>query len=637
MSFSSIAIEQREKEIKALKTFLVYSTVGSLVLHIAVLASGIGNLLARAPELENEPIEMTFVEPEVEEAPIKEEKKPSPEDNKLGAGKILTSSGGSSGGSAGSGSSTQSSPQIQAPTPVIVQALPQAPVPVPKPIEKPIVPQPFTPVQKQVETKQPQSVTPPQPLKEDPVVSKEPPKPVNNIPKETTSVQKPLKEDPVVSKEPPKPVNNIPKETTSVQKPVEKIQPQESQISPKVATNTAPVQSSTSTQESSENLTNTLGNIRDLRATQPAFGNGSSNSTSSTANSTIASGFGTGNGTGSGTGTGTGNGYGTGTGSGTGTGTGNGYGSGTGNGNGTGSGTGKIAAAPTKPKIPQGNGGSGDGRDACISCENLKYPESARRRKVEGVVEVAIDADKDGNVTNVRLTRSSGDRELDEETQRKAREWKLKPSEAGRQGVKISTNFSMKGSRRNREVEQRQQQRAERERQQQRAERERQQQRAERERQRQLAGSSDNNNSGDETPGRRRRNLEPSGESASSNEELRSPRLNQGLPQSTEVSPPKNETETPTPVRNPEESSINNPLGRPGENNSGSAAPTPDRPREVNGDVRTSGEQQPPTKRKKRELNQSNQSSDSTSQLRGVLRRSGESAPAAPSSDAEGE
>lgn len=76
MSFSSIAIEQREKEIKALKTFLVYSFCGSLVLHIAVLASGIGNLLTRVPELENEPIEMTFVEPEVEETPIKEEKSP---------------------------------------------------------------------------------------------------------------------------------------------------------------------------------------------------------------------------------------------------------------------------------------------------------------------------------------------------------------------------------------------------------------------------------------------------------------------------------------------------------------------------------------------------------------------------------
>ncbi|MBD0303504.1 MAG: TonB family protein [Tolypothrix sp. T3-bin4] len=603
MSFSSIAIEQRDKEIKGLKTFLVYSTIGSLVLHIAVLASGIGNFLARAPELESEPIEMTFVEPEVKETPIKEEKKPSPEDNKLGAGKILTSSAANSGGSSvAASSSTQLSPQIQAQTPVIVQPAPQAPVRVSKLIEKPIVPQPFTPVQKQVETKQPQSVTPPQPLKE----------------------------DPVVSKEPPKPVNNIPKETTSVQKPVEKTQPQESQISPKVATNTAPVQSSTSTQESSENLRNTLDNIRDSRPTQTPSANSSSefNKPADSNNSTIASGSGTDKPTENATGTGNRVGFGTGSGSGTGT------GNATGNTEGS---TGEIAAAPTKPKIPEGNGGSGgsgDGRAACRDCK-VKYPESAKRRKAEGRVEVAVDTDKDGNVTNVRLTRSSGDRELDEEHLRQARQWKLKPAEQGRQGVNIATEYSMKGSRRNREVEQRQQQRAERERQQQRAERERQQQRAERERQRQLAGSSDNNNSGDVplSNGRRRRNLEPSGESASSNEELRSPRLNQGLPQSTEASPSKNETETPTPVRNPEESSINNPLGGGVENNSGSA-PTPTKPTEVTGDVRTSGEQQPPTKRKKRQLNQSNQSSDSTSELRGVLRRSGESAP---SSGGEGE
>jgi hypothetical protein len=202
MSFSSIAIEQRDKEIKALKTFLVYSTVGSLVLHIAVLASGIGNLLARAPELENEPIEMTFVEPEVKETPIKEEKKPSPEDNKLGAGKILTSSAANSGGgSVAASSSTQLSPQIQAQTPVIVQPAPQAPVPVSKLIEKPIVPQPFTPVQKQVET----GATP--------------------ICHSTTTAEGRSSSFQRTAK----PVNNIPKETTSVQKPVEKTQPQEPQ------------------------------------------------------------------------------------------------------------------------------------------------------------------------------------------------------------------------------------------------------------------------------------------------------------------------------------------------------------------------------------------------------------------------
>jgi TonB family protein len=168
-------------------------------------------------------------------------------------------------------------------------------------------------------------------------------------------------------------------------------------------------------------LRNTLDNIRDSRPTQTPSANSSSefNKPADSNNSTIASGSGTDNPTENATGTG--NAVGTGTGS----------GSGTGTGNATGSGRGEIAAAPTKPKIPEGNGGSGgsgDGRAACIDCK-VKYPESAKRRKAEGRVEVAVDTDKDGNVTNVRLTRSSGDRELDEEHLRQAREWKLKPAE----------------------------------------------------------------------------------------------------------------------------------------------------------------------------------------------------------------
>jgi TonB family protein len=70
-------------------------------------------------------------------------------------------------------------------------------------------------------------------------------------------------------------------------------------------------------------------------------------------------------------------------------------------------------------------------------------------------VEVAVDTDKDGNVTNVRLLRSSGNRELDEAHLRQAREWKLKPSEGGRQGVAIATEYVIKGSRRYREVQER--------------------------------------------------------------------------------------------------------------------------------------------------------------------------------------
>jgi TonB family protein len=495
MSFSSIAIEQREKEVKALKWFLIFSTITSLALHIAVLASGVGNLLARVPQLEEEPIELTLVEPEVKEIPIIEEKLALGNNTR----EVLRSSGGS-GGNAGDGS--VASKVSQTPT---IPAPPQASIGI-TPVEKPVIP----PVQKFVDNFKPQ----------------------------------PVKEDPVVSKEP--------------------------------------------TQESSENLRNALSRIQDTITSGASTGNTESSSSGSnqpTGNTSVA--FGTGNGNGLGTGTGNGNG------------TGNGVGFGIGNGNGTGNGTG-TSEAPRQPNLPtevkrSGNpNGSLDGRAACSNCK-VKYSESARRRGSEGRVEVAVNTDKDGNVTSVRVVNSSGDRDLDEEHIRQAREWKLKPSEGGRQGVKIATEYSIEGSRRNRQV------------------RERQQQRQEQERQRQVATSSSDNNSSEQprrrrsleasinntdvlTTSRRRINFEASQQAASSNsQESRSSRLSRRL------------------------------RSRNVENNSGEEAPR--KRREVTADVRTSGTQPGSTRRQRRNLNQSNQSLDNGSRLRNALRRSRESAP----------
>ncbi|MBN3898456.1 MAG: energy transducer TonB, partial [Nostoc sp. NOS(2021)] len=153
-------------------------------------------------------------------------------------------------------------------------------------------------------------------------------------------------------------------------------------------------------------------------------------------------------------------GTGSGIGSGTGSGTGNGIGSGTGSGIGNGVGNRPtVATAPTVPTPPKINSsGDGNGRAACREC-NAKYPDAARRGGVEGRVEVAVDTDSQGNVTNVRIARSSGNRDLDEETARQARDWKLKPAEGGRQGVSIATEFAIKGSRRSRQVQERQAQR----------------------------------------------------------------------------------------------------------------------------------------------------------------------------------
>ena len=62
MSFSGNTVEQRSKEVEALKSFLTYSLIGSLALHIGVLSSGIGNYLTRVPKEEDDAIELAIVD-----------------------------------------------------------------------------------------------------------------------------------------------------------------------------------------------------------------------------------------------------------------------------------------------------------------------------------------------------------------------------------------------------------------------------------------------------------------------------------------------------------------------------------------------------------------------------------------------
>jgi len=147
---------------------------------------------------------------------------------------------------------------------------------------------------------------------------------------------------------------------------------------------------------------------------------------------------------------------------------GNNSGNGVGNdsGNGVGNNSGNSAGnqkkkedipVATSPKPPTDNNSLLDSAD-CVRCD-IKYPDSARRRGVEASPEIAVDTDERGNVTNVRLIHSSGDRELDEASQRAAQEWKLKPKSGGRQGVRVSVNFAIKGSQRYRELQERQRER----------------------------------------------------------------------------------------------------------------------------------------------------------------------------------
>ncbi|MEH2278446.1 MAG: TonB family protein [Nostoc sp.] len=368
MSFYGITVEQRSKEVEALKSFLTYSLIGSLALHIGVLSSGIGNYLTRVPTNDDEPIEVAI---------------------------------------------------IDSPTP---------------------------------EPEKPLAKIPEEPKKEPEIVQKQP--------RETAVVQKPVQE--LIERPKIQPVEQQPKQTT--QNP----QPTNREIAPKPE---APV-----------------------KTVAPVSGGGGGGGGSPVLTDNGSSGpgvalsTGSGGGTGSGIGSGIGSGRGSGIGSGIGSGRGSGIGSGIGNGVGN---RPTVATAPTVPTPPQinssGNGnGNLNGRAACREC-SAKYPDAARRRGVEGRVEVAVDTDAQGNVTNVRIARSSGNRELDEETARQARDWKLKPAEGGRQGVAIATEFAIKGSRRSRQVQ------------------ERQAQREAQERTQQAAAA----NSTQEHPGRRRRELTP--------------------------------------------------------------------------------------------------------------------------------
>jgi hypothetical protein len=208
MSFSSIAVQQREKEAKALKSLLAFSLIGSLTLHIGILASGIGNLFNKLPS-EEEPIEFTIVEPATLETPKppeetkKETAKDKPIEKSIDNTSVLSAK-----------ATTDSTNNTEI-------------LPVPKP------PQPLVKVEKQPI---------PQPTPVEPV--KEQPKPLATQPTVTTEAQKPVVQQP---------------ENTPNSRP-----------NPTIATTTspapAPVQNNT--KPSNENLRQLLSGVRDSRNSQ---------------------------------------------------------------------------------------------------------------------------------------------------------------------------------------------------------------------------------------------------------------------------------------------------------------------------------------------------------------------------------
>src|SRR6516162_2601990 len=64
-----------------------------------------------------------------------------------------------------------------------------------------------------------------------------------------------------------------------------------------------------------------------------------------------------------------------------------------------------------------------------ISVEDLEYPVSARRARVQGVVVVKIELDEEGNVADVFAI--SGAKDLIPDSLANAKKWKFKPAGRG--------------------------------------------------------------------------------------------------------------------------------------------------------------------------------------------------------------
>lgn len=434
MGFSSIAAKQRKKETQALKSFLAFSLIGSLALHIGVLTFvRIDNLLNRAPEIEDEPIEVTIVEPpsiQVLEPKQEAQSKGGPGS---GGGFDIVSGSGSEGGSIAAGGGGGTSTRALAPSEPSIIAEKQPTSIANAPRKKLVESLKTEPTQEQKPAQTPEATSTPKPAQEH--------KPAETAPPEIAAQPKP-----VVT---PSPSPSTSPEPAPTPQPVPFAFNQSPQNVKPALPNSLPSQNR---EQSNEKVRDLLTGIRNSRQSQGIATNNTSSSNKPSgegdrdrdvaANSE--------NGTGSGSGTGTGRGNGSGSSSGIGTGNGSGKRTGTLTGNGSGSGSTVVTGSGNSRRGTErgeGNGnsdstGSGSARLAGYACGKPKYAERARRLGQEGTAELSVDVDDKGNVTNVRLARSSGHSALDEAAIREAWRCKFDASAGEIQGI-IKFDFTL--------------------------------------------------------------------------------------------------------------------------------------------------------------------------------------------------
>jgi TonB family protein len=383
MGLSGFIIEQREKEAEALKTFLFYSLIVSVALHLGVLALSIHKFFHRVREIREEPIELTILEtiPQKVVQPATEIKSP-----------VKINSGSSGGGN------NSEEISIEKGSSLINSFVP--------PLAKHYQPK----ITNHFITKPSQTVTNFEPR----IIAKLPKSnPIKNTNFQPEIIENPVKIDPIENTNfQPETILKLPKIN-----PIQKLDENSNNFpSTEPQADTKPTDIPPL---NSENPTNISPYNIPIPSTNPnVFTQLPQN----------------GNGLGTGTGTGTG----------TGNGTGSGAGNGTGNGAGNGA-EAEInpISTPLKPAIE--NSSKLNRAAECIFCQ-IKYPDRARKRGAEGTALIAIDTNDNGIVTQVRLIRSSGDSELDEAAEKYAQDWKLTPKEGGREAVTTEVNFIIKGS-----------------------------------------------------------------------------------------------------------------------------------------------------------------------------------------------
>ncbi|MFN7521564.1 MAG: energy transducer TonB [Aphanizomenon sp.] len=253
MGLSTFIIQQREKEAEALKTFLCYSLMASVALHIGVLALSINKFFLRVPEVREEPIEITILEtvPQKVVEPATEIKSP-----------VKINSGSSGGGN----NSEEISIPIEKSSSLINSFVP--------PVAKQYQPK----ITNHFITKQSQTVN-----NFEPKIIAKPPKinPIKNTNFQPDTIEKPVKIDPIKNVD--ENSNNFPS-----------TQPQ----TDKKLTDILPLNSETPTNISPYNIPSSTNPTVSTQLPQNRNGNGN------------GTGNGLGNGLGNGNGTGTGNGNG---------------------------------------------------------------------------------------------------------------------------------------------------------------------------------------------------------------------------------------------------------------------------------------------------------------------------------------